>query len=453
MSYASPVTVEGPVQVTEGAVERDPAPYRPNTDVSVDLFGSAYVTNKITQFDSRMVHGIDPNAYDIAEENGATVTYVPGLSGAQMALNSQAGGRAMIQSSQYGFYLPGNEIGGQGTFGNVNLVAGDEFRTGYFDDDEGPYLAYYFFQGNLTCDLVLRSNITGTPVEERINKDGLDGNGGWNIDRLDGTGNSKLEMNLLGRQIVTIKAEWLSVGDVRITLTIGGQNIPIHQFHHSNTPGAAYIESADKPYRWELIGPGNSSIVAECCAIQTTGTGASPTLFGDEAKAFIPSITTSYGASPQPSVNPTALIAIRPRPQSAVGKDNHVIINVDEYLISPSGGRLYVEAWYNAISNPDSLTWNNTHSDCFVQYCDTGITLDATNGVPNNGRALGAGTVAISGGGGSNAYSSAQGSKITGKEPFTLHYDGRLDNIVLVAWTLDGNVSNTMAVIAWDHSR
>lgn len=418
-----------------------------NTDTSIDLFGSQLVSSKRAQFDSKMVHGIDEDLYDLHTEGAATITWQPNVSGALMKLNSTVGGRALIQSAEYGFYLPGEEIGGQGTYGLLDLKDGDEFYVGYHDDANGPYLKFTSSGGALSVAAGLRSSVTGSVADVLVAQED------WNIDALIHSSDrnpSGFKLNLKARNIITMRLEWLSVGDVRVDLTIGGTVVPIHQFQHANTEGAAYITQGDLPYRWELKGSGSSSVVAQCCVIQTTGSGETPSTASDTyltSKSVPQSIVTAA---------PTPLLSLRPTPYTVgdpVFRENHLRIIIEEILVKAATNGLIVQAWYNSIPDDSALTWAlaGNHSHSIVEVCTTGITVPSTNGIPNQGRAL-LTLTADAGGSGINTYSSSSSRGITGKDPFTRHYSGRLDNITIVAWAPDGTTNATLAV-NWQHAK
>lgn len=418
-----------------------------NTDPSVDLFGSLLVSSKRAQFDSKMVNGIDEDLYDLHTEGSASITWQPDVSGALMQLNSTVGGRTLIQSAEYGYYLPGEEIGGQGTYGLLDLKDGDEFYIGYHDDENGPYLKFTSAGGQLSVAAGLRSSVTGSVTDQLAPQED------WNIDTLQHSSDrnpSGFNLNLAARNIITMRLEWLSVGDVRIDLTIGGVVIPVHQFQHANTEGAAYITQGDLPYRWELKGPGNSSVVAQCCVIQTTGSGDTPSMSADTY------LTSKNVPLSLITAAPTAIASIRPAPYTVgdpVFRENHLRIVIEEILVKAATNGLIVQAWYNSIPDDSLMTWApaSSHYHNIVEVCTTGITVPSTGGVPNQGRAL-LTLTADAGGSGVNTYSSSSSRGIAGKDPFTRHYNGRLDNITIVAWAPDG-ATDAILAINWQHAK
>lgn len=82
----------------------------------------------------------------------------------------------------------------------------------------------------------------------------------WNYDQLDGTGKSKLTLNLDKSQIFCPDLEWLSVGTIRYGFDIGGKFILCHAQHNANNIRGAYMTTANLPARHEIKRVGNTII-------------------------------------------------------------------------------------------------------------------------------------------------------------------------------------------------
>jgi hypothetical protein len=75
----------------------------------------------------------------------------------------------------------------------------------------------------------------------------------WNGDKLDGTGESGLTLDLTKPQILWMDFEWLGVGSVRCGFIINGAYIVCHTFDTANVYGTTvYMTTAILPVRYEI---------------------------------------------------------------------------------------------------------------------------------------------------------------------------------------------------------
>jgi hypothetical protein len=94
---------------------------------------------------------------------------------------------------------------------------------------------------------VLRSYVTGSVVDTRkVAKSS------WNVDKFDGTGPSKLTLDVTKAQIVFFDFEWLGVGSVRCGFVINGKLHLAHIFHNANSISTTYMTTAILPVRYEI---------------------------------------------------------------------------------------------------------------------------------------------------------------------------------------------------------
>lgn len=83
----------------------------------------------------------------------------------------------------------------------------------------------------------------GTPFDFNIVRND------WNYDKLDGTGPSKITLDLTKSQILLIDLEWLSVGTVRYGFEIDGKFRLCHTLNNANVVRGAYMTTANLPAR------------------------------------------------------------------------------------------------------------------------------------------------------------------------------------------------------------
>jgi hypothetical protein len=96
----------------------------------------------------------------------------------------------------------------------------------------------------------------------------------WELDRLDGTGPSGITLDLSFPQIALGELEWLGVGAVRVGFNIGGVNVPVHIFEHSNVKGAGvYMRTAKLPICYLIESIGGAGSMRQICNSVISGGG------------------------------------------------------------------------------------------------------------------------------------------------------------------------------------
>jgi len=150
---------------------------------SVDAFGRFRTSNAVTLFDSKLLEADDsPLFWDEVLESGANITAsTPTAAKPYIDFTStiNTAGVFTRQTFQRFNYQPGKfhlimmtavlDLSGGGT--------GVTRRAGYFDDNNG---VFFEFAANGDMHTVIRSNVTGTPVDTAKHQEE------WNLDHLDG---------------------------------------------------------------------------------------------------------------------------------------------------------------------------------------------------------------------------------------------------------------------------
>jgi hypothetical protein len=131
-------------------------------------------------------------------------------------------------------------------------------REGIFDESNG-----IFFEDNgETYGIVLRSSTSGSPVDTRIAQ--YD----WNLDRMDGTGESGVILDPTKANILAIDYEWLGVGRVRFGFFVAGTIVYVHEFLNANKNIVVYMSSPNLPLRSEISndGTGPKTTMTQICS-------------------------------------------------------------------------------------------------------------------------------------------------------------------------------------------
>lgn len=223
-----------------------------------DAFGRMRVSQPFTLFDSFHRYQDNGKISVATAVNGAS-THDVNSSSILMTVTNENGSYVKRESSRVFAYQPGKGLQIMMTF-TMNAAKDNlRQRIGYFDVDNGIFLQ----QDGSTISLVRRSKSSGSVVDTVIPQSQ------WNIDTLDGNGNSKITLDLTKSQILFIDIEWLGVGTVRAGFVIDGYFIEAHHFHHSNIATSTYMGTAILPVRAEIENTGvtaSSSTFRIICA-------------------------------------------------------------------------------------------------------------------------------------------------------------------------------------------
>lgn len=234
------------------------------TGTAVDAFGRSRISQPITLFDSFNRYQINQN-FIASTVTGATVSHDTNTSSVLLNTTTTSGSKVVRESTRVFAYQPGKSLLILTSFimstSKTNLTQ----RVGYFNDQNGIYLE----QANSTINLVVRSFASGSATNTVVNQ------ANWNMDKLDGTGPSKLTLDLTKAQIMFIDLEWLGVGTVRCGFVVNGQMVLCHSFHHANIISNVYMTTACLPIRLEIENTGvtasSSTLRHVCSSVMSEG--------------------------------------------------------------------------------------------------------------------------------------------------------------------------------------
>lgn len=215
-------------------------------DSGLDAFGRLRVAENSILFDSYFVENDKSLLFSKKEVGGGTVTRNATTSNMELAVGTADLDRAVYQSKEYIHYIPGQSFGflGTGKFatGKANLVQ----RVGLFDDDNGLFFEY----DGTTFYVVVRSNTSGSVVDTRVAQTA------WNRDKLDGSGDSGITLDLTKAQIWSIDYQWLGTGRVRFGFSIDGMTTIGHEVLNANNVTLPYTATGSLPVRYEILNDG-----------------------------------------------------------------------------------------------------------------------------------------------------------------------------------------------------
>ena len=195
-----------------------------------------------TSFFNTFQYGLETDVWETSTTGTASAVHNVNASNVTMSVGSTAGDRVIRQTRQVMRYIPGRVSLVSFAIRMETPVAGVRRRFGMFDGNNGA-----FFEDNGgTYSCVLRSSVTGTPVETRVTRDN------WNGDKLDGTGYSQITADAEAVQMINIEYEWYGAGQVVFSYTIDGETHAIHKFNTANRQNSVWSSTPFLPIRCEL---------------------------------------------------------------------------------------------------------------------------------------------------------------------------------------------------------
>lgn len=232
---------------------------------NTDAFGRIRVSQPYTLFDSQSRYAAD-NQFDTSTSGTGSTTFNSNQSSVSMSVTGAGVGSVVRQTYRVFPYQPGKGLLVLATFqmdssDNVNLSQ----RIGYFNTDNGVF----FQKVDGVNSFVLRTNTSGTPSDARAVAQSS-----WNGDKLDGTGESGLTLDLSHPQILWMDFEWLGVGSVRCGFIINGQYIVCHTFNTANVYGTTvYMTTAILPVRYEITSTSDiaATLTQICSSVVSEG--------------------------------------------------------------------------------------------------------------------------------------------------------------------------------------
>jgi len=270
---------------------------------STDAFGKLRVSSPQTLLDSKFITNKAPYVYDEVLSGSAVSTFVRGDSLVALSTSS-VNSFAIRQTYTHFNYQPGKSI--QALF------------TGLFEPQTNIVKRIGLFQGlssipYLPTDGIYLESSNGT-ISFHIHKDGGTAShlsaaqANWNVDRLDGTGPSRLTIDFSKAQIITFDYEWLGLGRIRCGFVLGGIVYYVHYFDNINSLTQPYLTSPNHPVRYEIRQTGTGSGVLKhiCSTVMIEG--------GDENVGTSITAELSGGLSVDTTTRP--LLAVRVNPAS-----------------------------------------------------------------------------------------------------------------------------------------
>ena len=282
---------------------------------ALDAFGRARFSQPYTLFDSQNRYAKN-DLFSETTATGGAVTYIANESTVNMTTTTSSGSEVVRQTYRSFPYQPGKGLLVMNTFVIGAAQENQRVRVGYFNTENGVF----FELDGTTLYMVRRTYVTGTAVDTRVPQ------AEWNGDKLNGTGDSALTIDITKAQIFWQDFEWLGVGSVRTGFIINGQTIICHTFQNANNLDRVYMTTAILPVRYEIRNTGvtaSAGSLRQICSTVISEGGYEKRVMTDVARmtAINTNISTTF----------VPLVSIR----LASGRTGAVVIP-DGYSVLPS---------------------------------------------------------------------------------------------------------------------
>jgi len=319
---------------------------------NVDGFSRLRVSSPFGVIDSKQLYNQNSSrTTEITNGVGAAITYLPNEAATSLSVGTVSGEYVIRQSGRYLSYVSGKSqlIFATGVLGAgvANVVK----RVGYFDDNNG-----LFFQlSGTTLSVVRRSPTSGAVVDTVVNQ------ADWNLDKLDGTGKSRINIDTSKTQIFIIDFQWLGVGRVRYGFDIDGQMVYVHELLNANNLMTVYMSSPSLPVRYEIrnVGASAGGTLKEICySVASEGGFAPPGAEFAVARDANPVSVSTY--------RPVFAIRLKSSYNSKANRKSVRLLHADFFHTGN------VDVLYSIvhINDPSGLTatWTSVNADSGVEY-------------------------------------------------------------------------------------
>ncbi len=414
-------------------------------EASLDAFGKLRVSMPNTLIDIRYpANSVASGANSNFLKNDLQICYKTSGSYSATYEKSKAiisgtnAGYYISQSRNYITYQPGKSLlfMSSGVINPSNSAFTS--RLGYFDSEFTTSASYptvnngiYFEYSSGSISVNLK-NDSVTSISQSS----------WNIDKMNGTGSSGLNLDFTKTQLFVIDMEWLGVGRVRFGFYAYGRIHYCHQITNINILTAPYTNSINLPISYSLhatnVSAGSGSIRQICSTVISEG-GYNPT-----GKPF--TVSNSQENVDSPVTVPTSevpLLAIR---GGGVNYYHQDIIPTGISIIdtATNNNLLYRLRLYQDGNFGGSITWSSVdNNNSVVQYAKSAaITgFSTTNSkLLDQGYFYGRGTIAF------NGLGDVFNNLVL---QLTANIDNTSDVLILTCQKIGQNSTEVYSTISW----
>ena len=235
-----------------------------STSGLLDAFGRLRISDPATLIDTKQLYDDLPLVYDDSEVSGGSTTSTHSLltASTDMGVALTTAGVRTRQTFRRFNYQTGKShlimMTGILNDGGASLNSDNFSEIGYFDDDNGVF----FSLNGSTLSTVVRGNMTGSAVDSSTAQSA------WNVDKMDGTGISKITIDTTKTQIFFVDLEWLGVGTVAYGFVVNRMLYYCHFANHANLETDVYMSTPNLPVRYQIrnVGTGVAATLKHICS-------------------------------------------------------------------------------------------------------------------------------------------------------------------------------------------
>lgn len=285
-----------------------------HTDFTLDSFERVRVSEVRNQFEFNFGSILTSTATSIWESTAVasgTQALTTNLYGTELNTLTTSGSGYWIQSYQHIRYAPGVSTLLRFTFSFNTLLTNVRQRVGMFTD-QGTFPStagdgLYLEADGSTISVVRRYMTTGgAGAEERIAQ------ASWNMDKLNGTGTSGINLDWEKPQHLVIEYQWLGVGTIRFGFETGsGGVIWAHEMVSVNNLTVPWSRTGSLPVRAEIIANGTLAVAGKLTLINVVVQQEGDVLdyrgwryFGANSGTTVRTVGTAAGFFPIMSLRP-----------------------------------------------------------------------------------------------------------------------------------------------------
>lgn len=234
-----------------------PLPVILNNDLNTSFLGRTRVSEEEFIFNSKLLKGKESLYW--SEKISGSATSVHSSVDTSVTMSVSANAESVIRQTKNRFiYEPGKK---QRFIFSCNFnsgVASTTKRVGCYDGVDGC-----FFETNGTT---FRIGISKNSTISYTNQSS------FNLDTIDGNGNSGYNMDLSKIQVFVIEYLWLGASGVKFGVLNGDDAIYFHQYIANNIETSVYMTNPNLPIRYEISSSGGASSFEQiCCSVSSEG--------------------------------------------------------------------------------------------------------------------------------------------------------------------------------------
>ena len=200
----------------------------------LDSFGKLRVSGATLLGDYVFTNSYLPDKFSTnMSHTGASIDWDSNKRAALLSTDTTSGSLVAHTSNTYHHYFPGSSH-----LFMCTLALGDSGKAGLgrswglFDFQNGFHFVhreYPLGSGQIKLGVVVKSDVTGSTVDQYIWQED------WNGDKLDGSGDSSMVIDVTKDNLYWIDAQWLGAGRVRFGVYYDGARVVCHEYYHGNT--------------------------------------------------------------------------------------------------------------------------------------------------------------------------------------------------------------------------